>query len=290
MRTYFECIPCFIKQTVAVARFVTDDVSVQEEIIRRMLKTASEINLKDSPPKMGQILHRTVREVAGNSDPYKDIKERFNRFALAMLPDMQKKVEQADDPLEMAVRLAIAGNIIDFGAKMSVEDDHIHQAIEESIHDPIDLTAITELKEEAQRARNILFLGDNCGEIVFDQLLLHQLPKNKITYVVKGSPCINDATMEDAIATALTQLVPVIDNGLDAPGTIVEESSPEFQQRFQQADVVIAKGQGNYETLSEIPKNIFFILKAKCSVIADHLGCKPNSLVIKRSQAAAISA
>ena len=142
---------------------------------------------------------------------------------------------------------------------------------------------------DAANAQDILYLADNAGEIVFDRLLIEQLPMQKITVVVKGFPIINDATMEDAVAAGLTEIVSVIDNGSDAPGTILEICSDAFVSRFEQADLIITKGQGNYETLSDIDKNIYFILKAKCPVIASDLGCPIGQMVLinKRVQTTA---
>ena len=129
-------------------------------------------------------------------------------------------------------------------------------------------------------AQSILYLGDNTGEIVFDQLLIQQLPMDRVTFVVRGKPIINDATMTDAVNTGMTNLVKVIDNGDDAPGTVLEACSDRFKRVYQDADIVIAKGQGNYETLSNSDKKIFFLLKAKCAVVAEHIGCNVGDSVV----------
>jgi uncharacterized protein with ATP-grasp and redox domains len=139
---------------------------------------------------------------------------------------------------------------------------------------------VEQLRSDAECAQNILYLVDNAGEIAFDRLLIEQLPTEKITVVVKGKPVINDATMEDAEFVGLTDIVEVIDNGSDAPGTILETCSQNFRDRFEEADLVIAKGQGNYETLSDLDKNIFFILKAKCPVIARDIGCEIGDMIL----------
>ena len=133
------------------------------------------------------------------------------------------------------------------------------------------------------QANNILYLTDNAGEIVLDQLLIEQMPTERVTVAVRGLPVINDATMKDAEETGLTDLVTVIDNGSDAPGTLLEDCSPAFQQCFTDADLIIAKGQGNFESLNEVRKDIFFLLKAKCPLVSEHLGYPVGSLVLKRS-------
>jgi len=145
------------------------------------------------------------------------------------------------------------------------------------------MTQLESFRKTVTEAQNILYLSDNAGEIVFDKLLIEQLGPEKVTLAVKARPVLNDATAEDAGAAGLIDLVEVIDTGDDAPGTILETCSGVFRYFFEAADVVIAKGQGNYESLSDVDKNIFFMLKAKCPVIAEHLGCEVNQMILRRS-------
>ena len=282
MRTFLECVPCFVRQALDSARLVTDDETVHEQVLREVLREVGEMDFHSSPPVMGQHMHRLIRRLVADDDPYRNIKDHFNRLALALYPELEKRVEGSRDPLETAVRVAIAGNIIDFGSNCDLEDSRVEEAIESSLVAPLSKSAVEDLRESAGRATSILYLGDNAGEIVFDRLLIEQLPRQKVTYVVRGSPVINDATMSDALATGMTDLVEVIDNGSDAPGTILETCSVAFRRRFQAADLVIAKGQGNYETLSEANKSIHFLLKVKCPVIARHIGCDVDDLVLLR--------
>jgi uncharacterized protein with ATP-grasp and redox domains len=282
MRTFLECVPCFVRQALDSARLVTDDEAVHEQVLREVLREVGEMDFHDSPPVMGHHMHRLIRRLVADDDPYRNIKDRFNRLALALYPELEKRIEGSRDPLETAVRLAIAGNIIDFGSTRDLDDSRVKETIESSLIAPLSESAVEDLRESAGRATSILYLGDNAGEIVFDRLLIEQLPRQKVTYVVRGSPVINDATMSDALATGMTDLVEVIDNGSDAPGTILETCSLAFRRRFQAADLVIAKGQGNYETLSEADKSIFYLLKVKCPVIARDIGCDVDDLVVLR--------
>jgi damage-control phosphatase, subfamily I len=282
MKTYFDCIPCFLRQALDIARLVTDDEDIHEQVLKETLYLVSKMDLKKSPPQMSKRIHELIRNLTENLDPYKEIKLRFNEFALGVYAQSKKLIEESDDPLETAVRLAIAGNIIDFGVKSSLENHHVQEALDQALTGDMDPNAFGEFKRAIEKADNILYLGDNAGEIVFDKLLIEQLPKHKVTFVVRGRPIINDVTMADAKYVGLTDLVEVIDNGDDAPGTILDSCSESFRQRFKQADLVISKGQGNYETLSEYKKNIFFILKAKCPVISRHLECEPGAMVLCR--------
>ncbi len=280
MRTYLECIPCFARQALNVAQAVTDDPEVQQAVMRKVLREITEMDLSLSPPAMGQFIHRVVRQTTGNSDPYHEIKETFNQLALSMYPRFKRRVEESADPLEMATRLAIAGNIIDFGAKHSLTKEDVSRTLAEALETPLPPEPLGTFRREIADAASILYLGDNAGEIVFDRLLIEKLPRERTTFVVRGSPVINDATLRDAEQVGVAGLVEVIDNGSDAPGTIIEDCSAEFRDRFAEADLIIAKGQGNYETLNETDLPIFYLLKVKCPVIARDIGCPVGSALL----------
>lgn len=283
MKTYFDCISCFVRQALDASRMITSDEDIHEQVLRKVILLLGEMDLRQTPPAMGQKIHRIIRKLTNNPDPYLEIKNRFNNLILTMYSELKQQIKISADPFETAVRLAIAGNIIDFGVDGELEQAKIERTISESLTDKLDIKSLEEFRAKIIKAENILYLGDNTGEIVFDKLLLEQLPYNKITFAVRSAPVINDATMADAKAVGLTKIVNVIENGDDAPGTILENCSDEFCQRFERADLIIAKGQGNYETLSEVDKNIFFLLRAKCPVIARHLDCECGSMVIAKS-------
>jgi len=199
---------------------------------------------------------------------------------VGLLPDLRRRVEAAADPFETAVRLAVAGNIIDFGLTSALDEASVHQSIKEALERPLAVDHVAELKAAVGRAKAILYVADNAGEIAFDRLLIERLPLDRTTLAVRGAPIINDATRADAEAVGLTDLVTVIDNGDDAPGTILESCSAAFRCTFAAADVILAKGQGNYETLSDAGKDVYFLLKAKCAVIARDVGCEPGGMCV----------
>ena len=285
MRTYFDCIPCLVRQALDSARLATDDEQIHEQVVREVLRLAADLDMSQSPPAIGQQIHRLIRKLIGNNDPYRELKRRSNRLALRMCAGLKERVKTSKDPLETAVRLAIAGNIIDLGVKTSIKESDIEKIINDSLTADFDSGQIEEFRNAVSQAEKILYLADNAGEIVFDRLLIEQLPCENITFVVRAGPIINDATVEDAQIAGLTDIVEVIDNGSDAPGTILESCSEDFRSRFAGADLIIAKGQGNYETLSDVNKNIFFILKAKCPVIARDLDCEVGEMILKKSEA-----
>jgi uncharacterized protein with ATP-grasp and redox domains len=284
MRIYLDCIPCFIRQALSAARLATDDEQIHEQVVRNILRLSADLDMNQSPPVLGQQLHRMIRELVGMEDPYHKIKKQFNELALKLYSELRSMIIGSEYPLETAVRLAIAGNIIDFGVNNPLEELDLGTAISESLVAEFHSTQLESFQDSVAKAEEILYLCDNAGEIVFDRLLIEQLPYEKVTVVVKGRPIINDATMKDAELVGLTKAVEVIDNGSDGPGTILESCSQNFRGRFACADLIIAKGQGNYETLSEVNKNIFFVLKAKCPVIARDLECKVGEMILRRSK------
>lgn len=283
MQIYLDCFPCFVRQALDAARFASSDPEVHETVVRAVLRLATETDVNQPPPFIGQRVHRLIREITGHADPYCEQKRRSNALALRLYPELREEVRKAPNPVEAAVRLAIAGNILDFGVYSELDHSHAEKMIVAALEDEFDGTELALFVDSVKKAESILYLGDNAGEIVFDRLLIELLPRTKVTFVVKGSPVINDATMEDAETAGLTDVVEVIDNGSDGPGTILESCSPEFRRRFNQADMIVAKGQGNYESLSDVDKNIFFILKAKCPVIARDLGCQTGEMILRRN-------
>jgi uncharacterized protein with ATP-grasp and redox domains len=288
MKTYLDCIPCLIRQGLDSVRAVTDDPAVQEWVLREALRAAREMDMRQPAPAMAQHIHRLVRELSGNVDPYRQIKERFTQLALGIYPYLESCVAEATDAMATAVQLAIAGNVIDLGVSGRLDEAQIHRAIDKALTVPL-RGYVPSFSKAVSSAGSILYLADNAGEIVFDRLLIEQIGPEKVTLAVRGSAVINDATADDAQAAGLNEIVEVIDNGSDAPGTILGDCSDAFRHRFDQADLIIAKGQGNYETLSEVPEDIFFVLMAKCPVIARDLGCEVGDFILSRSTSEAVA-
>ncbi len=282
MKIFLDCVPCIIRQTLDSVRLVSPDEAFHEKVLREVLQAAAEIDLYQTPPEMAQWIHRRIREQIGQDDPYRQIKDRFNHMAMELYPKLREWVEKSANRMETAVRLAIAGNVIDFGVKGQLDEAEVHQSVTHAMSATLDAN-VDEFSRAVTEAERILYLADNAGEIVFDRLLIERLPTEKVTVAVRGLPVINDATLADAEYAGITELVEVIDNGSDAPGTILEDCSDDFLDRFHAADLIIAKGQGNYETLSQVNKDIYFLLKVKCPVVARDVGRQMDSLVLQRS-------
>ncbi len=279
MQTYHECIPCFLKQALNAAKLATKDTAVHERVLRRVLRDTAGMPFNQPPPVMGRQIHRIIREATGLTDPYAAVKKQYNEFALSLYPRVKELVKQSENPLETAIRLSIAGNVIDFGASESINEGEVSAVLKQSLTQEL-AGDVRAFQQSIEKARDILILGDNTGEIVFDRLLIETLPRDNIRYVVRGGPVINDATRADAELTGMTEVVDVMDNGCDAPGTLLDQCSETFRRAFAEADVVVAKGQGNFESLSDAPRPIFFIFKVKCPVVAAHTGTPVGSMII----------
>lgn len=283
MKTELICLPCFVRQALEAISLVAPDDVQREALLRRVLRDLSEMDWEGTPPAIAQRLHRMLRGVVGHRDPYRSVKDQMNRAALEMLPAMREAMALQPDVQEAAVRVAIGGNLLDAGAKTQIAAEELPEHLNSIWSQPLQGNA-QELFEAAERAERILYLADNAGEIVLDRLLIEALPMHKITLVVRGSPVINDATMEDAVLAGLTELVRVTDNGSDAPGTVLEDCSDEFKQLWDKADMVISKGQGNFETLSGVDKPIFFLFIVKCPLVAEMAKAPMGCLVIRREE------
>ena len=280
MRTYLDCYPCFIRQALEAARYAGADEEKQRFVLERAMDALKAIPIGATPPVVGDVIHNIVRQEVDGGDPYKEIKACGTRQALSLYPRLKRLVAESDDPLDLAVRLAIAGNVIDAG--LAVEYD-LWDTIEKTISQPFALDDGRALRDALEGAQSVLYLADNAGETVFDRVLIETMGKS-VLYAVKGGPILNDATVEDALAAGLAEVADVVSTGSNAPGTLLGRCSPAFLGVYHEAEVIIAKGQANYETLSDEKGPIFFLLKAKCPVIARDLGVSTGSIVLTQGQ------
>jgi uncharacterized protein with ATP-grasp and redox domains len=233
---------------------------------------------KLSAPEFSRELHHKLRNYTHNPDPYLKEKKENNDQAARMIPKLERIVRKSSNPFCTALKLAIAGNIIDFAAN---DTFNLQATIETALESEFAIDHSEQLENEIKRAHSILYLGDNAGEIVLDKLFIETINHPGLTFVVRGSPVINDVTMDDAEYTGMKEAANVISSGYDAASTIPEKSSKQFQEYFRNADVIISKGQGNLEGLVHLnDKRIFFLLMVKCDVMAEFLKVEKGSLVL----------
>ena len=277
MQTQSACYPCFFKQALSSLERTNAAEAKRLEVFRAVARLVGDLKPEHNPAhNSSQVLH-LVNLHLGADDPYREAKREYNQLALDLLPGLQERVARAADPLEAAIRIAVVGNVIDLGIGQEVDLDG---TLARAFGDGFARFELEAFRSALERAQRILYLLDNAGEVVFDRVLIEELRKRNKAVIagVKAGAILNDATREDAEQAGLSKLCRVLDTGCNFVGVERERSSPAFLQILDGADLVIAKGQGNYETLEGTRENLFFILKAKCEAVAGHLGVKPGDL------------
>ena len=279
-----DCILCSTDGILNLFKKGHLDSKYQEEILRKIFDYYSKADYNQLTIAASKDIHKIVRDVSGNDDPFKSLKSKYNEEALNYYQKYEKSIKTDKNPLDKAMRFAIAGNIIDFGL---VHDFDVEEKINNVFESEFPVDDSKELFDEINKAKSILYLGDNTGEIVFDKLFLETIKHPNVTFVVRDSPILNDATKEDAEWAGIDKTVKeVITNGDNSPGTLLNSVSEEFLDHFNSADLIISKGQGNFEGLSHITdKNIYFLLTVKCDLVAERLGVAKGDSVVKSAMA-----
>ncbi|MFO7760214.1 MAG: ARMT1-like domain-containing protein [Dissulfuribacterales bacterium] len=277
MRTYLDCYPCFLAQALRAGRIATNDENKIKRLLDELGMMLKDIPLESTPPENGRLIYKKVSEITGNLDPYKEIKKESTNKALALYPSLKTHLEKSNADLLTAIKIAIAGNVIDFGANW---DFNLEEEIEDILRKNFAVYDYGDFKYRLDKAGEILYIADNAGECVFDRILIEQM-KKPVIYAVRGKPIINDATYEDALEAGIHEVATIFSSGADGPGAILETCSAEFNEIYNKAEFIISKGQGNYEALSNERRPIFFLLKVKCKVIADDIGVDQGDIVLK---------
>ncbi len=285
MKTYLECFPCFLRQALEAARLATDDETIQRMVLNQVMFNLCRMNPRTPPPQIGHFIHKTLKELTYCSDPYKEVKSKYNQLVLRKYSEFKGIIKNSQEPLLTAIKLAIVGNIMDSAAKGYFD---LEKTQEKTLKANLTIDHYREFVQSLDKARTILYLGDNAGEIVFDKILIEEIDKRdqgqEVYYVVRGAPIINDVTLNDAQEVSMSEVARVVSNGSDIPGTILNSCSKNFLEIYGKADIIIAKGQGNYESLSdEEDDRIYFLLQVKCPVIARHIGVRVGGAVLKAS-------
>jgi len=287
MKTYLDCIPCFLKQSLEAARMAIEDETVHAQVLAEVMKYLQNASFAGSPPELSRNVHNIIREVTKSNDPYGEVKNQSNEAAKKLYLQLREHIINADDPLLLAVKFAMVGNVMDFGA---IHRFDVNKAIDDIDEIEYTVDAYPRFKKTLAEAKTVLYIADNTGELYFDKLLLEILAKQnrRITYVVRANPIINDITIKDAKKAGIDSFAKIIagDAGqhISAPGMLLKYASSKFLKHLKSADMIIAKGQGNYEALSDSKHEIFFLLVVKCPLVAHDIGTKVGSMVLKVMQ------
>lgn len=283
MKINDQCLPCLVNQVIKIAHIT--NVTDKELLYKKVFAYLSEIDFSKTNPEIIGETFQLIKKQIDNEDPYYDIRRYYNQLFLQQINTLEQKINQSSDPLSETIKYAITANIIDFSP--------IHQDIDiQKWFNHIDNITLTinhidYLKKDIQSSQSLLYLGDNCGEICLDLLLIKRIkainPNLHIYFGVRGTPVVNDSIEEDAYLVGIDKYATVISNGDQSLGTILPRTTEAFQQIYENADVIIAKGQANYESLSEENKNIYFMLVVKCHVISQYIGIPEKSIICMKS-------
>jgi len=278
MRIFPDCLLCMLRQVVEASRMAAEGHEVHEKVMDDSLKIISEYKKYRCSPDLCRVLHHTVKKHTGVADPYRHIKERDIKAALELYPQLRRFLEKKGNSLYWALKTAATGNIIDSALYNNV---NVENCVKEELEREFSICDMEIFEKRLRTAKRLLIIGDNAGETVFDRILAEHLQGFEIFYAVRSEPIINDVTLSDAYASGLDNCTKIVSTGCNVPGAILEECSAEFTEIFHNADIVISKGLGNHEALSDQDRGIFFLLKAKCPVIAQKLGVALNDYVFK---------
>jgi len=279
LRIYLDCYECFIRQVLRAGKMVEAPEEIQYIALQQVLLLMQNIPVGSNPAEISSEVQRIIFDVVTHRDHFLDIKRLSTQQALTLYPRLKKLVKESNDPLAMAIRLSIAGNIIDYGVTEQIPD--LWMAVENAIRQPYAIDNTNIFYNYLAKADHILYLADNVGETVFDRLLIEVLPV-PVTYVVKSGPMVNDAILEDAVAAGIDSCARIISSGAQVVGTVFSKSSVEFLKEFETAPLIISKGQANFETLSECDPKIFCFFQVKCPVIGRHLSSPVGSLIVRQ--------
>lgn len=281
MKSDYRCFFCFARAFEQLIENENLSIEDKNNFTLDMTSLYRTVGENFSAPAFSRTLHTILRKYSNNTDPYKKAKRLSNDTVLNMYPNLKSQIQLSDNSFDTALRLAIAGNIIDFAISTNFD---LQETIDRVLQSDFAINDSAELKKALSKAKTVLYLGDNCGEIVFDKIFIETLKHPNLYYAVRGAPVINDATLDDALYIGMDKVTNVISNGYDAPSTILEHCSTEFKEIFDSADVIISKGQGNLEgLLGKTGKEVYFLLMVKCDVIANALNVKKGDFVVKKN-------
>lgn len=281
MKILPECYVCAMRQALAAAMLVSDDATFHSEVLREAAREMASAGSDITPPEAGEGLYAMISRMSGNPDPFAEQKKRQNDAVLEIYPWLRETVRGAADPLLMAVRLAIAGNTIDPGAQASFD---LQESVREAVEGEGELSVHPTFAARVAEADTVLLVVDNCGEVVFDMLLIETMkrvsPGLEVTVAVRSGPIINDVTEVEARAIGLEPAARILPSGSRMPGTVLARTTDEFRCAFDEADLVISKGQGNWETLEDSEREVFFMFQAKCPSVAAVNRCAVGDLLL----------
>ncbi|MFO8032498.1 MAG: ARMT1-like domain-containing protein [Desulfohalobiaceae bacterium] len=282
MQTFTECIPCFQRQIEKLADMVAaEDASLRMDIISECQKVIEQTDTQNPPPELAARIYTQAARICGQNDFYAEHKHKANTQVMRLLPQLQERIQASSDPILTALRFSLIANYIDAGVQEDFdwESALVQEKAQEEIGGYLDLRKLLEAGQI-----KVMILGDNAGEIGMDTLLVRQLQSlgAEVIYAVRAAPILNDATLEDARFVGMDRICRVISSGVDSPGTILSRCSNDFLDQLYASQIVISKGQGNFESLYDRVPGVFFAFKVKCPVVSRLTGLPVRTSVFAR--------
>ena len=278
MELLLDCVPCMLRQALEASRIATDDLEIQDKVVEETMKILLNYKSYRNSPDLAREIHQIIKSQTGNKDPYSKIKENDLKVAKNIYAYLKDFLISKEYSLYWALKIAATGNNIDAAV---YKDINLVKCVERELEKDFSVCDIEILERKLEKASNILIIGDNTGETIFDKVMIENFPGINVTYGVRSEPIINDVTEQDAVASGLSDISRIVSTGCNAPGVILEDCSEEFIDIYNKSDIIISKGQGNFEALSGEKGNIFFLLKAKCPMISQKLNVNLNEYIFK---------
>ncbi|HAX99518.1 MAG TPA: hypothetical protein DCY12_11685 [Candidatus Atribacteria bacterium] len=282
MKAQAECFGCNIRQALEAIEKAGKDQQFAWQVLKRICKNYAQADSNWTPAFMTTVAHRIAQDMIGIEDIFYEEKRYYNQMALELYPQLKEYVEKSQSHLETALRIAIAGNIIDLGVYKEIMVDEILYQIE---HTPWGIYDWIDFQSDLKSSKNLLYISDNAGEVVFDRVFLEEINQGrKIYFIVKEKPISNDALREDAVEAGIDKIATILTTGQGEIGIDIERAPQDVQEIWRKADCIFCKGQGNFETLSDRPEGIYFLLKAKCKAVSRELGVEQGALILKKNR------
>jgi len=283
MKIEQTCVGCIVAQSERVCDAIEADSALREKITAHVNQASEHFDFSQTPPEVASDVYEAMAKLAHREDLYAELKAHATARALAFVPALHVTLDNSDDKLTTLLKIAVAGNVIDLAAEVSFDLD---EELDKIFHTRFGIDDVALLKTQLSKAKTLLYIGDNVGEHIFDYLAIETLqqlyPDLHVSYMVRGNPIINDVTIKEAKEAGFDTLCELVDSGVNTPGFVYERANLQAQKLFDSADLVITKGMGNYECLSPSPRhNLLYLLKVKCSVVANSLGREIGDIICK---------
>ncbi len=279
------CVECIINQSKRVANAIHADAELTKEIVKAVEEMAPGFSFKQSPPEVAAAVYEKMSQIVGKTDLYDEVKRLSTDKAHEFIPHLEEKIRVSCEPLLTATKVAVAGNVIDLAAEYAFD---LNEELDKIFHTEFAVDDFDKLQESFSHASTLLYIADNAGEHIFDKIyiktILSLYPGLEVYYMTRGNAIINDVTYEEAKEAGFDEVCHLINSGVNTPGFVYDRANDEAKRLFDDADLIVTKGMGNYECLSDSPrKDLFFLLKVKCNVVANSLGKAVGDIVCKRA-------